>query len=75
MGTGSQKIAQRVKLHLVNYSTVLLVSLDRLLCVQVPQVNKLIVARCHIARGGRKLTVSDPIVMFFEGVLQSPINC
>jgi hypothetical protein len=44
MRAGSNAVAQGVELHLMNHSRVLLVSLDRFLCIKVPYVDQLVIA-------------------------------
>ena len=75
MGARGHTTAQGVELCLVDDSTVLLVSLDGLFCVQVPDYYLFIIAGDHIGGGWGKLTVSHPVLVTFKGELQSPVYC
>lgn len=47
--TGSNAVAKRMKLDLMNHSSMFLVGLNRFLSVQVPNMDHLIVAGDHVS--------------------------
>jgi len=51
----------------MNDSCVLLVSLNWLLSIKIPNVDEFVIARDDVGRSGGELTVSDPIIVLFEG--------
>lgn len=59
----------------MDYPCVFLVRLNRFLCIEVPDVDDLVVAGHHIRCCGRKLAVTNPVVMLLQCVLQTPIDC
>jgi hypothetical protein len=65
MRTRGHAIAQRMEFGLVNYTVVLLISLDRFFCRQVPDNYLFVITRYDICGSGGKLAVSDPIFVFF----------
>ena len=59
---------------LVYYACVLFELLDYFLCGDVPDVHKAVIAWSNVLGNRRKLTISNPILMFLKLSLQSPIN-
>lgn len=55
-------------------SIVFLISLNRFFSVQIPNDDLFVIARYDISCSWRKLAISDPIFMFFQGILKSSID-
>ena len=58
----------------MNDASVLLVGLNRFLGVEIPDVDEFVIAGDDVGGCGRKLAVSNPVVMLFEGYLQSAVD-
>ena len=74
MGTRSHTVSQGMKFCLVDDSIVLLISLNWLLGVKVPNNDLFVIARDNIGCSRWKFTVPDPIFVLFQCVLKSSVN-
>lgn len=51
-----------------------LVRLDRFFGVKVPNMDHLVIAGYHICGSRRELTVSNPVVVLFQSVLEASVD-
>lgn len=63
-----------MELGLMDDAGVLLVGLNRLLCVEIPYVDNFVVARDDVRGSWGELAVTNPIVVLLEGVLQATVH-
>ena len=75
MGTRSNAVSQRMEFDLVDHTSVLLVCLDCFLCSEIPNSDHFVITRDDVSCNWRKLTVSHPVVMSFQRILQSTVHC
>jgi hypothetical protein len=69
MRTRSYTVTQRVELCLMDHPRVLLVCLDRFFCGKVPNMDQLVVTGDDVCRSWGELTITNPVVVAFEGKL------